>query len=181
MNYQCVISAKLVELQPEQTLDLWCGIITSHYRLGGVPVTVITSSDSQTDTLAVRLESALVASGKLGMRTGEGFRKWTPQSAEAVRERLLPNADALLWLRTCEAFGATVTNSGTFDRFAFNFNEPILDGAFTAADAFLLDAKAPAGAKREGGFGRTGRERVLERGGPGHVQRCQAGEDGVLG
>lgn len=29
-----------------------------------------------------------VASGKLGMRTGEGFRKWTPQSADAVRERL---------------------------------------------------------------------------------------------
>jgi 3-hydroxybutyryl-CoA dehydrogenase len=29
-----------------------------------------------------------VASGKLGMRTGEGLRKWTPQSADAVRERL---------------------------------------------------------------------------------------------
>ncbi len=29
-----------------------------------------------------------VAAGKLGMRTGEGFRKWTPQSADAVRERL---------------------------------------------------------------------------------------------
>jgi 3-hydroxybutyryl-CoA dehydrogenase len=29
-----------------------------------------------------------VAAGKLGMRTGEGFRIWTPQSAEAVRERL---------------------------------------------------------------------------------------------
>jgi 3-hydroxybutyryl-CoA dehydrogenase len=29
-----------------------------------------------------------VASGKLGMRTGEGLRKWTPESAEAVRERL---------------------------------------------------------------------------------------------
>jgi 3-hydroxybutyryl-CoA dehydrogenase len=29
-----------------------------------------------------------VAQGKLGMRTGEGMRKWTPESAEAVRERL---------------------------------------------------------------------------------------------
>jgi 3-hydroxybutyryl-CoA dehydrogenase len=29
-----------------------------------------------------------VASGKLGMRTGEGFRKWTRESADAVRERL---------------------------------------------------------------------------------------------
>src|SRR5258708_4164232 len=29
-----------------------------------------------------------VAQGKLGMRTGEGMRKWTPESANAVRERL---------------------------------------------------------------------------------------------
>jgi 3-hydroxybutyryl-CoA dehydrogenase len=31
---------------------------------------------------------ALVAAGKLGMRTGEGFRKWTPETAQAVRDRL---------------------------------------------------------------------------------------------
>ena len=30
----------------------------------------------------------LVARGKLGMRVGEGFRKWTPEQAQAVRERL---------------------------------------------------------------------------------------------
>jgi len=29
-----------------------------------------------------------VAQGKLGMRSGEGLRKWTPESADAVRERL---------------------------------------------------------------------------------------------
>ena len=29
-----------------------------------------------------------VASGKLGMRTGEGFRRWTREQADAVRERL---------------------------------------------------------------------------------------------
>jgi 3-hydroxybutyryl-CoA dehydrogenase len=29
-----------------------------------------------------------VAAGKLGMRSGEGLRKWTPESADAVRERL---------------------------------------------------------------------------------------------
>jgi len=30
----------------------------------------------------------LVKSGKLGMKTGEGLRKWTPEQANAVRERL---------------------------------------------------------------------------------------------
>jgi len=30
----------------------------------------------------------LVNAGKLGMKTGEGLRQWTPQSADAVRERL---------------------------------------------------------------------------------------------
>ena len=39
-------------------------------------------------TEPTKLIKDLVASGKLGMRTGEGFRKWTPQSADAVRERL---------------------------------------------------------------------------------------------
>ena len=29
-----------------------------------------------------------VAAGKLGMKSGEGFRKWTPEQADAVRERL---------------------------------------------------------------------------------------------
>jgi 3-hydroxybutyryl-CoA dehydrogenase len=29
-----------------------------------------------------------VAEGKLGMKSGEGFRRWTPEEAEAVRERL---------------------------------------------------------------------------------------------
>lgn len=30
----------------------------------------------------------IVAAGKLGMKTGEGLRKWTPQQADAVRARL---------------------------------------------------------------------------------------------
>ena len=31
---------------------------------------------------------ALVARGELGMKSGKGFRSWTPETAEAVRERL---------------------------------------------------------------------------------------------
>ncbi|HWA87328.1 MAG TPA: hypothetical protein VG710_13960 [Opitutus sp.] len=53
---------------PEQTLDLWRGIVTSRYRLGGVPVKVVTACDPASDTIAVRIESDLVASGKLRVR-----------------------------------------------------------------------------------------------------------------
>lgn len=53
---------------PEQTLDLWSGIITSRYRLGGVPVTVTTACAPDSDTIAVRIESELVAQGKLRAR-----------------------------------------------------------------------------------------------------------------
>ena len=54
--------------EPEQTLDLWGGIITSKYKLGGVPVTVVTACDSATDTISVQIDSALVKSGKLRVR-----------------------------------------------------------------------------------------------------------------
>jgi 3-hydroxybutyryl-CoA dehydrogenase len=45
-------------------------------------------ADLNRDTEPTRLIKDLVAQGKLGMRTGEGFRKWTPESADAVRDRL---------------------------------------------------------------------------------------------
>jgi hypothetical protein len=54
--------------EPEQTLDLWRGIITSQFKLGGVPVVVTTACDPASDTVAVRIVSALVAAGKLRVR-----------------------------------------------------------------------------------------------------------------
>lgn len=53
---------------PEQKLDLWRGLITSSFKLGGVAVSVITACDPASDTVAVRLESALVRDGKLRVR-----------------------------------------------------------------------------------------------------------------
>ena len=49
----------------EQTLDLWSGIITSRYRLQGVPVSVQTCCHPALDLIAVRLESPLVRSGQV--------------------------------------------------------------------------------------------------------------------
>ena len=51
-----------------QTLDLWAGVVTSRYTLVGSPVTVTVACDPAGDTLAVKLTSPLVASGKLGVR-----------------------------------------------------------------------------------------------------------------
>lgn len=42
----------------EQTLDLWRGVITSRYRLGGTPVVVTTAAHPARDAVAVRIESA---------------------------------------------------------------------------------------------------------------------------
>jgi len=47
---------------------------------------LIADLDNSTEPTAFLKDK--VASGKLGMRTGEGFRRWTKQSADAVRERL---------------------------------------------------------------------------------------------
>ncbi|HVU35849.1 MAG TPA: hypothetical protein VHE61_20585 [Opitutaceae bacterium] len=52
----------------DQTLDLWSGTITSRYTLDGTPVVVRVACDPHNDTLAIRLESALVGRGELGVR-----------------------------------------------------------------------------------------------------------------
>jgi beta-xylosidase len=53
---------------PEQTLDLWRGVITSRFRLAGTPVTVITVCSPDTDTLGIRVNSPLIREGKLRVR-----------------------------------------------------------------------------------------------------------------
>jgi 3-hydroxybutyryl-CoA dehydrogenase len=45
-------------------------------------------ADLNRDTQPTQFLKDKVASGKVGMRAGEGLRQWTPEAAEAVRERL---------------------------------------------------------------------------------------------
>jgi hypothetical protein len=52
----------------DQTLDMWTGIVTSRYTIDGAPVSVKVACDLARDAIAVRIESALVESGKLGVR-----------------------------------------------------------------------------------------------------------------
>jgi hypothetical protein len=46
-------------------LDLWTGLLTSHFTCQGQPVAVQTCVDPQSDTVAVRVESALLRDGRL--------------------------------------------------------------------------------------------------------------------
>lgn len=54
--------------KPEQTLDLWRGVITSRYEIDGQAVKVTTACHPMMDLVAVRIESDLVASGRLGAK-----------------------------------------------------------------------------------------------------------------
>ncbi len=50
-----------------QTLDLWTGIITSRFQLEGSPVMVQTAVAGESDAVSVRVESPLLASGRLNV------------------------------------------------------------------------------------------------------------------
>jgi len=51
-----------------QSLDLWTGLLTSAFSIDGVPVRVTVASHPLRDMLAVRIESALLERGGLGVR-----------------------------------------------------------------------------------------------------------------
>ncbi|WP_164975976.1 hypothetical protein [Oleiharenicola lentus] len=59
--------------EPEQTLDLWTGILTSKFKLGGVPVTVVTACAPphdrgvRVDRVAVKIDSPLIERGELSL------------------------------------------------------------------------------------------------------------------
>jgi hypothetical protein len=54
--------------QLRQTLDLWRGVITSRFQLGGQPVEVLTVVDPRSDRVGVRVRSELVRRGKLRVK-----------------------------------------------------------------------------------------------------------------
>jgi hypothetical protein len=48
-----------------QTLDLWTGVVTSRFELGGVPVTVTTACHPTLDSVAIDIESPLLKAGRI--------------------------------------------------------------------------------------------------------------------
>ena len=65
LDGQPVVPEALTDIR--QTLDLWNGLIRSTYRLAGQPMTVETCCHPTRDLVAVRIESPLVAAGRLAV------------------------------------------------------------------------------------------------------------------
>ncbi|MGC3959504.1 MAG: hypothetical protein QM813_16620 [Verrucomicrobiota bacterium] len=94
--------------KPEQTLDLWRGVITSKFEIEGKPVLVTTVCHPQHDLIAVRIESELIASGKLGAKLAfpRGYDtavKNTPgldwSKPETHETRVIGSGPGWAWLR----------------------------------------------------------------------------------
>ena len=77
----------------EQTLDLWDGLLTSHFKFDGQPVTVKTVCDPKLDAIAVRVESPLVKQGRLAIQIhfpyGTGETKTADWSKPDAHETFL--------------------------------------------------------------------------------------------
>jgi hypothetical protein len=65
-----------------QELDLWRGVLTSRFKLEGEAVTVLTAVHPRLDLLAVRIESSLIANGRLAVRFAFPYGSSTMQAAD---------------------------------------------------------------------------------------------------
>lgn len=76
------------ELQPqdltdiEQKLDLWAGILTSHFTIEGKPVTVKSAVHPDRDLLSVAIESPLIAAERLAVRFSFPYGSPSMQAAD---------------------------------------------------------------------------------------------------
>jgi len=92
-----------------QSLDLWTGVLNSHFEIGGAPVDVETCVHPQYDLLAVTVASPLVAKGVLGVAfsfpyagTGVNASDWSkPNLHRTTVDR--QNARAYSFLRELDA------------------------------------------------------------------------------
>jgi hypothetical protein len=98
-----------------QTLDLWNGVIVSHFRLDGQAVDVQTVCHPTLDAVAVRVQSPLVASGRVriqlrfpygtGQTTAADWSK--PDAHRTVLARPRPNEARLVRTLDADTYGVT--------------------------------------------------------------------------
>jgi hypothetical protein len=89
--------------QVKQELDLWNGLIKSHFTVEGIPVDVITTVHPQQDIVSVKVNSSLVKEGRLKIRirfpypTGEfadaGINRIGKHHAEIIQNTIIHQLD----------------------------------------------------------------------------------------
>jgi hypothetical protein len=91
----------------QQTLDLWTGLLSSSFTFNDEPVRVMTVAHPTLDQIAVRVESPLLASGRLAVKaafpyasTGRSAADWN--SPEKHSTKVSPRANGCLFSRTLD-------------------------------------------------------------------------------
>jgi len=125
--------AEITDLaEPRQTLDLWTGVLQSRFQFDGQPVHVRTVCHPDRDAIAVRVESPLLADGRLQVRlafpyaAGEWMRAadWTKPEAHETRftargqrtdfERILDDTRYHVSARATKGFSVTRSSQHEF-------------------------------------------------------------------
>jgi protein-glucosylgalactosylhydroxylysine glucosidase len=109
----------------EQSLDLWTGCATSRFKFRGEPVTVMTVAHPERDLVAFRIESPLVAAGKLGVSINFSYPLgvWGP----AVDDFEKPDSHGTAWRDGAE--GRVALCHRTLDGWNYNVRLECGEGA----------------------------------------------------
>ncbi len=91
-----------------QTLDLWSGLVESRYTIEGTDVHVETCCDPKSGSLAVRVRSSLLASGRMQVELSFPYGHWDPAGADwkrpdAHRTTLVASPNRADFLREMDA------------------------------------------------------------------------------
>ena len=78
LNWKRIDAKQLISIS--QKLDLWRGVITSNYKLDGVPVTVVTTCHPGLDMLAVQVRSSLIDTKRLSVQVAFSYGHATDRS-----------------------------------------------------------------------------------------------------
>ncbi len=122
-------------VHPHQSLDLWTGILESHFELDGQPVSVVTCAHPDRDAVAVRVESRLIAEKRLAVEIAfpypdlkefGGYGNWDqPDAHQTVLTPERPNQAVLARTVDADEYSVTVAwdpgaaFNGTEDRHRF--------------------------------------------------------------
>jgi hypothetical protein len=106
-------------VHPHQSLDLWTGILESHFELDGQPVGVVTCAHPARDAVAVRIESRLISERRLqvelafpypDLKEFGGYGNWNqPDAHQTVMSQDRPNQASLERTVDADTYSVTVS------------------------------------------------------------------------